>query len=346
MLAKKRLFFLVTLVVCFLVGAYLWKIRHTGAFFWRSDEAELTAEDIDFTVNIGDYLVTREEVEWEYKLYMAQIIEPESGSFAESKPLDGEKPTPTIDPTAKGQKPILELYNKILADLIERKLLYQFVSIDEKFTLREPSRYTSCLQEWVDATKRLSGLVKSEKDREHLKSMLCEKAILTQYVNDRLNSSIVVNEDEAHAYYNSHKADFVEPTRVVVRKIVLGDEDEAKKIRAKVNSQNFARLAEEVSIAPEAKKGGILGPFAKGDMPSVFDIAFEMQPGSIQGILKSTYGFHILMLEKKLPRIDLSFEAAKPKITKELTKKRQEEEYKKWVESALNTIPIKSSRTF
>ena len=346
MLTKKRLFFLVTLVGCFLFGAYYWKIHHTGAFFWRSEEGELTAEGLDFTVNVGEYLVTREEVEWEYKLYMAQIAEPEAGSFAESKPLEGEKPTAMSDSAAKDQKPLLELYNKILADLIERKLLYQFLSNDEKFTLREPSRYTVCLQDWADATKRLTSLVKSEKDREHLKSMLCEKAILTQYVNDRLNAPITVGDDDARAYYLVHKADFFEPTRVVIRQIVLGDEDEAKKIRARVNSQNFARLAEEVSIAPEAKKGGILGPFAKGDMPSVFDIAFEMQPGSIQGILKSTYGFHILMLEKKLPRVDLSFEAAKPKITKELTQKRQEEEYKKWVESALNTIPIKSSRAF
>lgn len=343
MLSKKRLFFLVTLVGCFLLGAYFWKIHHTGAFFWRSDEGELTAEDFDFTVNVGDYLITREEVEWEYKMYMAQLTAPEAGSFTETQPVEGSKVEPT---PVKDQKPILELYNKILADLIERKLLYQFLSSDEKFTLKEPSRYTACLQEWVDASKRLAPLVKNEKDREHLKSMLCEKAILTQYVNDRLNAPIVINEQEAHSYYNSHKADFFEPTRVVVRQIVLADEDDAKKVRARVNARNFAQLAKELSIAPEAKGGGLLGPFAKGDMPSVFDIAFEMQPGSIQGILKSTYGFHILMLEKKLPRVELSFEAAKPKITRELTQKRQEEEYKKWVESALNTIPIKSSRAF
>lgn len=346
MLTKKRLFFLVTLVGCFLLGAYFWKIHHTGAFFWRNIEAEMTAEDLDFTVYVGEYLVTREEVEWEYKLYMAQLLAPEAGSFSESQPLDGEKSTVLSDQITRDQKPILELYNKILADLIERKLLYQFLASDDKFTLREPARYTNCLQEWVDATKRLSTLVKSEKDREHLKSMLCEKSILTQYVNDRLNSPITVSDDEARGYYNSHKSEFFEPNRVVIRQIVLGNEDEAKRIRARVNLQNFAHLAKEVSIAPEARKGGILGPFAKGDMPSVFDIAFEMQPGSIQGILKSTYGFHILMLEKKLPRVDLSFEDAKPKITKELTKNRQEEEYKKWVESALNTIPIKSSRAF
>ncbi|MBC7661716.1 MAG: peptidyl-prolyl cis-trans isomerase [Chitinophagaceae bacterium] len=343
MLNKKRLVFLVILVGCFVFGAYFWKIRHTGAFFWRSAENSTSADDMDFTVHVGDYLITREEVEWEYKLYMNQIETPEVVGQTEGQPVNGEKPD-VLDPLVK--KPNMELYNKILADLIERKLLYQFLESDQKFTLKEPSRYTACVQEWADASKRLPALVQNTKNSEHLKSMLCEKSILTQYVRDRVNPAVTVSEDDIHSYFNTHKAEFVEPARVVIRQIAIGNEDEAKKIRAKANVQNFAQLAKENSITPEAKQGGILGPFAKGEMPSVFDIAFEMSPGSIQGILKSTYGFHILMLEKKIPRFELSYEAAKPKITKDLTQKRQEEEYKKWVESALNTIPIKSSRAF
>ncbi len=346
MLNMKRLLFFFLFVGCFLLGVYFWKIHHTGAFFWRSDNDEIAAEDLDFSVNVGDYLVTREEVEWEYKLNMAQVTAAEIGSFSESKPMDGGNQTTSAGMDQLSKKTNLELYNKILADLIERKLLYQFVSTDAKFSLKEPSRYSACIQEWVDTSIRLAAMIKNEKDREHLKAMLCEKAILNQYVTDRVNAAIAVSEAEVHAYYDEHKAEFMEPTRIVVRQILLADEEDAKKLRARVNPQNFAQLARELSIAPEATKGGLLGPFAKGDMPSVFDIAFEMQPGTIQGILKSTYGFHILMLEKKVPRIDLSFDAAKPKITRDLTLKRQEEEYKKWVESALNTIPIKSSRAF
>jgi len=346
MLNRNRFLFAGLLTCCFLFGAYFWKIHHTGAFFWRSEDDDIAAEDLDFTVNVGDYLVTREEVEWEYKLYMAQLLAPETGSQSEAEPMEGESAHADASLAMVTKKPILELYNKILADLIERKLLYQFVATDAKFNLKEPSRYTACIQEWADTHQRLGSLVKTEKDRAHLKAMLCEKALLTQYVNDRVNASITVSEEEIKAHYLAHKAEYFEPVRVVVRQIVLGNEEEAKKLRARVSAQNFSQLAKEFSIAPEGSKGGLLGPFTKGDMPSVFDIAFEMQPGTIQGILKSTYGFHILMLEKKVPRIDLSLEAAKPKISRDLTRKRQEEEYKKWVETALNTIPIKSSRAF
>lgn len=344
MLSRKRVVYIGILLACFTVGAYLWKIKNTGAFFWRSEDKPSSAEDLDFTVLVGDYLITRDEVEWEYRMYMNQLEAPEVGSQSESKPLEGEKPNPSKKPATL--KMNLELYNKILADLIERKLLYQYLSSDDKFSLRDMSRYTSCIQEFQEASSRMPASMKSEKDRELLKAMLCEKSLLDQYVKERVNSNAVPTEEEIRAYYDANKKKMIEPARVVVRQIVLGSEDDAKKLRDRVNPSNFAEMAKQHSISPEAKNGGLLGPFAKGDLPSVFDVAFEMKPGTIQGILKSTYGFHILMLEKKLPKVELSYEAAKPRITKELAGKRQDEEYKKWVESALNTIPIKSSRTF
>lgn len=343
MITRTRVLFVGLLLASFLVGAYLWKINHTGAFFWRADEHQDSAADLDFTVFVGDYLITRDEVEWEYKMYISQLTAPEAGSQSEAKPLDGEKAS-EADKTAG--KVNLELYNKILADLIERKLLYQFLAGDEKFSLTDMSRYTSCMQAFAEIGTRLPNLVQVDSDRDHLKAMLCEKSILDQYIKERVNSAASPSEEQIRAYYDANKGKLVDPARVVIRQIVLGSEDDARKLRDRVNAGNFAAMATQHSISPDAKNGGLLGPFAKGELPSVFDVAFEMRPGTIQGVLKSTYGFHILMLERKLPRVELSYEAAKPRITKELAEKRQDEEYKKWVESALNTIPIKSSRTF
>ncbi|RZA26446.1 MAG: hypothetical protein EOP10_03570, partial [Proteobacteria bacterium] len=318
MVTKKRVLFVGLLLASFLVGAYYWKINHTGAFFWRAEEHPASAEDLDFTVYVGDYLITREEVEWEYQMYMAQLSAPEVGSQSESRPLEGDQQNPKPNVDNLKSKINIELYNKILADLIERKLLYQHVSNDVKFNLTDVSRYTGCMQEFVEAGSRLPNLVRDEKTKEHLKSMLCEKSILDQYVKERVNTGSGPGDEQIRAYYNANRSKMVEPQRVVIRQIVLGSEDDAKSLRDRVNPGNFAQMAREHSISPEAKTGGLLGPFAKGDLPSVFDVAFEMKPGTIQGILKSTYGFHIVMLERKLPRVDLSYEAAKPKITKEL----------------------------
>ncbi|HYX34797.1 MAG TPA: peptidyl-prolyl cis-trans isomerase [Oligoflexus sp.] len=328
---RKRYVILGAWVACFLVGYFTWKIFHTGTLFLGKQAEDGTLEDLDFTVYVGDYLITPQDIEWEYNFYLKQL---NAAPSAEGGTGQAKAP----------EKPVFELYNKIMADLIERKLLYQFIASDQKFNINEPSRFTHCLEQWTSTVREQGDLFGHEKTRNQLKSMLCEKDILHQYLKERIAGQIVLMEPEMKEYYLTHKSEFHEPTRVRIRQIVLASEAEAKKARARVNIHNFESIAREVSISPEAKEGGLLGPFAKSDMPSVFEVAFEMTPGEIQGILKSTYGFHIIMLDRKYPKADLSFEAAKGRIQEILKKKRQDEEYKKWVEMALNTIPIKSSR--
>jgi hypothetical protein len=328
---RKRYVILGAWVACFLVGYFTWKIFHTGTFFLGRPVQDASLEDLDFSVYVGDYLITQQDIEWEYDFYIKQLnaVPSEEGGT-------GVVPPPN--------KPIFELYNKIMADLIERKLLYQFIASDPQFDINEPSRFTDCLQQWTLTVREQGELFAHEKTRNQLKSMLCEKDILAQYIKERIAENIKLTDAELKEYYQTHKSEFHEPARVIIRQIVLPSESEARKVRARVNSNNFESMAREVSIAPEAADGGRLGPFAKSEMPSVFDVAFDMATGEIQGILKSTYGFHIIMLDRKFPKAELGFEAAKGRIQEILKKKRQDEEYKKWVEMALNTIPIKSSR--
>lgn len=345
---RKRWIFLALWGVCFVVGSFAWKVLHTGSFSYESKLEIESVEDLDLTVSVGDFLITREDIEWEYEYYMQQL---KVVSELDHDEGEGErKDSPKLGPDGNkeestDQKPIIELYNKLLSQLIERKLLYQYVTRDVHFELNNPSRYTACLEEWQSTVEQQQDFFRDEKRRNSLKSMLCERNILQQYVKERITAGIQLDEQEIRTYYEAHKSEFLQPARVTIRQVVLASEGEAKKARARLNSQNFAELARELSIAPEASEGGLLGPFSKGEMPSLFDIAFEMSPGEIQGILKSTYGFHIIMLEKKVPKVQLGWEAARLRIEKLLSRKREDEEYKKWVEMALNSIPIKSSRS-
>ncbi len=349
---KKRWIFAGIWTGCFVFGSFAWKVLHTGSFSYEGKSEINSVEDLDLTVSVGDFLITREDIEWEYQYYMQQLTdlgsldhdEGNGKSDAEDENRISQEKGQT--PSGQEQKPIIELYNKILSQLIERKLLYQFLSRDVHFDLNDPARFTSCLQEWQKTVDSQAVFFRDEKPRNYLKAMLCEQNILQQYVNERILAAIHFTDEETRSYYEEHKAEFSQPARVTIRQVVLASENEAKKIRARITSQNFANIAKEASISPEAEVGGLLGPFAKGEMPSLFDISFDMAPGEIQGILKSTYGFHIIMLEKKFAKAQLGWEAARAQIEKKLSRKREEEEYKKWVEMALNNIQIKSSRTF
>ena len=169
---------------------------------------------------------------------------------------------------------------------------------------------------------------------------------MDQYLDEKVFAEIVVNEQEIKDYFIKNQSQFYQPTKAVIRQVVLASEKEARSIKRKINRDNFAFYARTKSITPEAEKGGILGPFSKGELPRVFDIAFSMRPGEIRGVIKSTYGFHIIKMEKKLKARKLTISQARKRIKDLLIEKKKHEEYQKWVEIALNSIPIKSPKSY
>src|SRR5687768_14469727 len=305
------------------VGAYVWKVKNTG--YKHAREAEPAAAAPEMTSNailveVAGEPVTGDDVDWEYQLLTDGIF-------------DKESLTPIPDLGDRYDAELAPLKKQIVASILERKLLYAFVQQDKKFDLNDPARYTACLTEWQEITRREDvTLLKSRKDRERLKSRLCERSILSQYLKEMLFPTVTVSAQEMQAYYVEHPAEFKKPERVEVRKIVLADEREAKRARYRVTRDIFARMPRELSIAAEAVDGGKLGPFAKGEMPSVFEVAFHMRRGEISAIQKSTYGFHIIMLLDKHPPAELSLEEAKESIAAILRKKKEDAEYQKWVE--------------
>lgn len=57
---------------------------------------------------------------------------------------------------------------------------------------------------------------------------------------------------------------------------------------------DFGELARKYSIGPNAKKGGDLGYFYRGDFQPEFEEAiFKLKPGEISGIVKTSLGYHI-----------------------------------------------------
>lgn len=238
----------------------------------------------------------------------------------------------------------LPLKERIITSIIERKLLYKYIELDKEFNLHKTSRYTSCLKEWQEFITKPKDQILNEDEKHMLKRSLCEKSLINQYVEEKIFTKIKVSEEEINKYFEANRRDIKFPKRVLIRQVVLASEREAKKILVKINPNNFAHYAKSYSISPERSDGGILGPFAKGEMPRIFDVAFSMKQHEIRGVLKSTYGFHIIMVEKKLKERNLSLAEAKSKIEKILVNKKKQKEYQSWLEIALNRVKIKTPK--
>lgn len=65
--------------------------------------------------------------------------------------------------------------------------------------------------------------------------------------------------------------------------------------------EDFAELARQYSEGPSAARGGDLGLMARGDLVKEFEeVAFNLQPGEISGIVRTQFGLHIIQLVKKV----------------------------------------------
>lgn len=322
------------LVVASLTGWLFWRI--TGH---RNPESIKTNAEISrklapggVKVDIGGEELSQEEIDFEIHLEATNLKQSDS---------DGSGDEDTFE---EPPEDLQALKNYLISGLIERKLLFRFIALDNSFNISDPSRYVRCLTEWQKALGNESKFLTAKKNQDFLKARLCEQDILGQYLKEKVFEGISVSQDEMKEYFDQNRAEFYRPKKVVIRQIVLPDEARAKNVRTKVTRYNFRRIAKSESTTPEAEKEGLLGPFAKGEMPRVFDVAFDMKRGEISQILKSTYGFHIMMLEKTLPASYLSFQKAKTTIEKLVKESKQKEEYERWVEQALYTIPVKVSR--
>ena len=109
-------------------------------------------------------------------------------------------------------------------------------------------------------------------------------------------------EDEVTAFYEAHKAEYVEPHQVLCQHILVkGSNDAAldkiKEIRERIvnDKADFAEEAKKHSDCPSGAQGGSLGWFGRGMMVPEFDkAAFEMKKGEVSGIVTTEFGYHII----------------------------------------------------
>lgn len=122
------------------------------------------------------------------------------------------------------------------------------------------------------------------------------------------------------AYYSGHGDEFREPSQVRARHIVVKTRVEAEAILKQLQSgADFATLAREKNVDSTKATGGDLGLVRTGVMVAPFDQALvATKPGTVSGIVKTSFGFHIIKVdgieEGKLPAFEGVKDAVKQKM--------------------------------
>lgn len=246
----------------------------------------------------------------------------------------------------------LMLKDRVVNDLIIKTLINQEMEKRNiKVTKEDTDNELKTIIDKVGSKEKFSEILKQNGiSAEQFKKDLNEEVKMKKLVN--LLSKVQISDAEAKKFYRENPKQFKYPDKVRASHILISANPEeikekitsdplnkglskeeiqvkidkelatrlekANKILAEVkkNPADFAKFAKENSDDPgSAKQGGDLGFFSKQEMVEPFSkVAFSQRPNTISAIVKTPYGYHIILVKDRKRAGQEPFDKVKPEI--------------------------------
>jgi peptidyl-prolyl cis-trans isomerase C len=201
----------------------------------------------------------------------------------------------------------------------------------------------------VVAKAKKEGFDRKPEIKEQL-SYVFDNFISQEYLVKVVTAGVTVPEEDLKKYYREHEKDFLLPEQIKVRHILISSPKEARteereKARARAEvvlqrlnkGEDFAKLANEVSEDQiSAPTGGELAPITLGKTNSEdFEkAAFALKVGQTSGIVDTSYGFHIIRMDKRQENRTAPFEEARDFINNKLKAELEQKKAAEFIERA------------
>jgi parvulin-like peptidyl-prolyl isomerase len=169
---------------------------------------------------------------------------------------------------------------------------------------------------------RGAGIDREPEVRARLK--LAEEQLLTQIYLERFEKSIKTPDFEPRALevYKADRARFTQPAQVQFKHILVtfqGRTHEEAKRRAEearqklLAGENFTRTAREYTNDPTFRgNDGVIGPAPYANLLKELAESARTSPiGQVSDLIESGEGYHVIVVEQRLPESVVTFEKAK-----------------------------------
>jgi peptidyl-prolyl cis-trans isomerase C len=173
----------------------------------------------------------------------------------------------------------------------------------------------------------LTGGSGAEEEREAVERLVLDAAPAT-----------LPSEGEIADYYAEHRAELALPDTVTLHQILVPTENEARDAlrRLQKEPKGFAVMARSMSRAPEASTGGLMGTFARGQLPPELEAAaFALAAGGHSEPIKTVFGYHVLRVDAREPARERSLQECRAEIRAVLDRQRSERAVRSFVQGLL-----------
>jgi parvulin-like peptidyl-prolyl isomerase len=221
----------------------------------------------------------------------------------------------------------IEPFKRVLVDsLVMRMLLLQEAKQQNlTITPEEVDRQMLRLTGDYPTDSFSDALAQGQLSLAELRARESQRLIIEKLFASHVYSRVGVTEEELRAYFSTHEAEYTEPEQVHAAQLVVKGLDEAKRVQALLKSgKKFGDLARRYSLSADAKVGGDLGFFPRGQMPPAFDeVVFNLRPGQVSEVVSTEYGYHLFKVIELKPGRKHDFTEVRGQVESRLVKLKQ-----------------------
>jgi peptidyl-prolyl cis-trans isomerase SurA len=222
---------------------------------------------------------------------------------------------------------ILEAVDELLLIQRGRELNYALGDAQFKDILESIKKSNNLTDEaQFQAALKQEGMTLADLRRNIERNML-----ISQVQSTEVTQKLSVSDEEARAYFDSHRAEFTTPSELMLREILIevpstdrgvnvAEDDQARarasEIRQRLlKGEPFERLASEVSASPSKANGGLIGPIHMDELaPQLQELLGKLKVGDVADVIRTTRGYQILKLESRTEGRSRTFEEARNDI--------------------------------
>ncbi|MBZ0273252.1 peptidyl-prolyl cis-trans isomerase [bacterium] len=229
----------------------------------------------------------------------------------------------------------LQLKTLFLAELVEGRLVAQQAGA-HKIAV-EPAEIdarVAKLAEGYPADEFDRLIAARQIDRDDLRRRAARQLLVEKITDSLVLPRVAVVPAEIEAEYQLRADRYREPERVRAAQILVAGEAEAEKLVVELyGGADFAALARQHSIAPEAARGGDLGWFARHEMPpEIAKTAFEMAIGQTSGVVRTSYGAHVIRVLDRRAEGVVPLDKVRDEIRADIRRRKAAALYDAWVD--------------